>query len=115
MRNRVPPVTSCISPDGSVVTDPAEVFATFKSFFPRDLSEGCTPCDGADPLFDILPELDRVDQEIMQAPLSVDELTEALRGMPSGSAPGPDGLPSEFYRTFWSVLQPFSLGYLHQS
>lgn len=37
------------------------------------------------------------------------ELQHALSRMKSGSAPGPDGLPTEFYKTFWPVLCDFFL------
>ena len=42
----------------------------------------------------------------LSAPFSSDELTDALSRAGRGSAPGPDGLPIEFYATFWDVISP---------
>ena len=36
----------------------------------------------------------------------LEELTQAFAGMDSGSAPGIDGLPAEFYVEFWDLLGP---------
>jgi hypothetical protein len=38
-------------------------------------------------------------------PISVEELESALKKLPSGSAPGIDGLPAEFLRFFWDELK----------
>lgn len=40
------------------------------------------------------------------APLSLEELSVALRKSPRGRAPGADGLPVEFYEAFWDILGP---------
>jgi len=37
--------------------------------------------------------------------LSTEELYKALQGMESGKAPGIDGLPVDFYKSFWSELK----------
>ena len=36
--------------------------------------------------------------------LTADEVLEALKGMARGKSPGSDGLPVEFYLTFWDLL-----------
>ena len=38
--------------------------------------------------------------------LSEDELLAAVHGMARGKAPGLDGLPLEFYLSFWHLLAP---------
>ncbi len=47
--------------------------------------------------------------------LSLEELHKALRGMESGKAPGTDGLPVDFYKSFWSVLGEDLLAVLNES
>ncbi|PIK38626.1 reverse transcriptase [Apostichopus japonicus] len=56
--------------------------------------------------------------------LSVGELWTAVAAMKKGKSPGPDGLPAEFYRTFWEVLggdlrdvfaTAFQLNYMSQT
>lgn len=59
-------------------------------------------------VFDVLPPLSSTCQDDLRAS-SLDELNDAVRLMPYGSTPGSDGLPSEFYRTFWALLRPFAL------
>ena len=41
------------------------------------------------------------DKQICDKLLTVDELQVALKSMKRNKAPGPDGLPMEFYVTFW--------------
>ena len=36
--------------------------------------------------------------------LTVEEARVAMEGLASGKSPGWDGLPIEFYQTFWDVL-----------
>uniref|UniRef100_A0A3B3UGI5 Reverse transcriptase domain-containing protein n=1 Tax=Poecilia latipinna TaxID=48699 RepID=A0A3B3UGI5_9TELE len=45
-------------------------------------------------------ERESLDQEI-----TVDEITKAMQSMQSNKAPGLDGLPKEFYVTFWEILK----------
>jgi hypothetical protein len=44
--------------------------------------------------------------ELLASPLTVGELWRAVSKMKNGKSPGSDGLPREFYQTFWSVLGP---------
>ena len=48
-------------------------------------------------------------------PLTEDELLAAVRGMARNKAPGLDGLPLEFYISFWSLLAPDLLSVLNLS
>lgn len=36
--------------------------------------------------------------------ISFEEVSLAVMGMSSGRSPGLDGLPAEFYKTFWSII-----------
>lgn len=49
------------------------------------------------------------DRSALDADISMEELTAAVGQMPSGQAPGLDGLPALFYKHFrgclWEVLQ----------
>ena len=40
----------------------------------------------------------------LESPISLAEMTAALRGMKPNKAPGIDGLPVEFYRRFWDII-----------
>lgn len=37
--------------------------------------------------------------------ITVEEISEAIKSMKSGKAAGPDGLPTEFYKSFESKLK----------
>ena len=41
----------------------------------------------------------------MNSPLTLKELTTALRGMSNNRAPGTDGFPTEFFKVFWNDLK----------
>lgn len=45
----------------------------------------------------------------------MEELSEAMKGLSSGKAPGPDGLPIELYRTFAGKLIPRLLEAFNES
>ncbi|KAJ4926953.1 hypothetical protein JOQ06_014695 [Pogonophryne albipinna] len=52
-----------------------------------------------------LPTVSEETNKELDGPLTEEELCEALRSMQRGKAPGIDGLPPEFYKTFWDFLK----------
>lgn len=44
--------------------------------------------------------------EVLVCPITSEEVLMAIGSFPSGKAPGPDGLPIEFYKTHGDVLAP---------
>lgn len=51
-----------------------------------------------------LPRSTTIESEGDSASFSLAEIDAALKALPSGKAPGPDGLPVDFYRAYWRVL-----------
>ncbi|KAJ8333630.1 hypothetical protein SKAU_G00416380 [Synaphobranchus kaupii] len=47
----------------------------------------------------------RLGDESMEPELSAEELTRAVRSFNQDKAPGPDGIPAEFYQAFWDLLK----------
>ena len=43
----------------------------------------------------------------MNRPFTLQDFTDALKGMSKHKAPGTDGFPAEFYKTFWKDLKHF--------
>ncbi|KAL3205894.1 hypothetical protein MRX96_040575 [Rhipicephalus microplus] len=83
-------------PDGSVSENIADVETRFSEYFTRLFSEG-DPDASADALImDLkrLPAKARVN--LFKAASAAEEVYVTLRSMKLGSAPGPDGLPTEF-------------------
>ncbi|XP_077086025.1 uncharacterized protein LOC143738051 [Siphateles boraxobius] len=52
-----------------------------------------------------LPSVAEDSKAHLERPLSNQELLNALKDMEGGKSPGIDGLPVEFYKEFWSVLE----------
>lgn len=94
-------------PSGAVTDDPDEIVCGFKDFF-RSLytrSSVARPDDAN--FFAGLPVLSDTEQSSLDAPLTIEELDTAAFRAARGTSPGPDGLPAEFYVTFWCVIRKF--------
>ncbi|KAK3931763.1 Transposon TX1 uncharacterized 149 kDa protein [Frankliniella fusca] len=55
-------------------------------------------------LRDIKPGLTEDDRRGLAAPLTREEVEEAVKKAPRNKSPGQDGLPAEFYRSAWGVI-----------
>ena len=49
----------------------------------------------------------------LEAPLTLEDITVALKNMRNQRSPGTYGLPADFYKVFWNKLKPF-LGELYK-
>ncbi len=56
-----------------------------------------------------LPQLSHEQHQRCDRPISLAEITAALEASPRNKTPGSDGLPCEFYSTFWRDIGPFLL------
>ena len=54
----------------------------------------------------VTSRLSQPESDSCEGPLSLEELTEALRISNKNKTPGPDGLTTEFYICFWDLLGP---------
>ena len=52
-----------------------------------------------------IPQLTQQESDILTADFLVKEVYEAISQMELNKAPGPDGFPAEFYKTFWEVIR----------
>ncbi|KAJ1205699.1 hypothetical protein NDU88_001127 [Pleurodeles waltl] len=62
-----------------------------------------------------MPRRTEAQMEELEGEASLDDLVEALGGMASGKAPGPDRLPVEFYQTYFGVILLRLLEILHEA
>uniref|UniRef100_A0AAY5KH43 Reverse transcriptase domain-containing protein n=1 Tax=Esox lucius TaxID=8010 RepID=A0AAY5KH43_ESOLU len=53
----------------------------------------------------LLQHITPVPDKEEEGDLTLEELTRAMRSLSTGKTPGPDGLPAEFYITFWEHLK----------
>uniref|UniRef100_A0A670Z2G2 Reverse transcriptase domain-containing protein n=1 Tax=Pseudonaja textilis TaxID=8673 RepID=A0A670Z2G2_PSETE len=51
-----------------------------------------------------LPKISKEIEEMLESNITMMELSQALKKQNNGKAPGPDGLPVEFYKTFQELL-----------
>jgi hypothetical protein len=51
------------------------------------------------------PQVSSDEIEVLTAVFTEDEVKEAVMQMERNKAPGPDGLPVEFYQIFWDVIR----------
>ena len=55
-------------------------------------------------LFEGLPKLNNQDREKLEADLTLDEVPKAVREMPTGKAPGGDGITAEVWRVIFPII-----------
>ena len=92
-------------PDGRITADPAEMTTTCRQFY-QDLYT-TTPVNQSEIellLDNIDKTLDSEQRELIEGPVLLSEVKSALHGMDTGKSPGSDGLPAEFYRTFFKYI-----------
>jgi hypothetical protein len=53
-----------------------------------------------------IPCLDENEKNTLDKQITMEELTKAVKELPSQKSPGSDGLPSEFYKFFWNKISP---------
>lgn len=65
--------------------------------------------------FEGLPKVPAEMNAVLEQPLSLPELCSAVMNMANGKAPGIDGIPIEFYKTFWSIMGSDLLAVFNES
>ncbi|CAM2107531.1 unnamed protein product [Caretta caretta] len=86
--------------------DPVEMCGRERAFYPSLFSLDPTDPNACRVLWEELPTVSAGDRYQLELPLTLAELSEALRRMPTNKSAGMDGLTVEFYLVFWDVLGP---------
>uniref|UniRef100_A0A671TWB6 Reverse transcriptase domain-containing protein n=1 Tax=Sparus aurata TaxID=8175 RepID=A0A671TWB6_SPAAU len=99
-------VIHCLRSDnGSSLTEAAEIrrHAThfYKELFKTELVEDL---ELESAFLADLPQVRESSDSLLSADLTLDELRVALMSLDNGKAPGIDGIPVDFYKTFWPVV-----------
>ena len=98
-------VAALREPDGTLVSSPSDLCASFVSFYSSLFSASSTDSSVQDSLLaNISSVLSPNQAGQCEGLLSLGECHSALLGMARRKAPGSDGLPMEFYIRFWEVL-----------
>ena len=53
------------------------------------------------------PKLTDEESQLLEGPLTEEELYRALQSCKNNKSPGSDGFPAEFYKTFWNEVKYF--------
>ncbi len=93
------------SEEGQVLLNPSDIRKRAVGFY-KNLyrSEYVTEVDVESTFLSSLPKMSKEGSAALSGALSLGELYKALQGMESGKAPGIDGLPVDFYKSFWAEL-----------
>lgn len=102
-QNRV--IHALRSESRALLTDPKDIrkraVTFYESLYKNEL--GPDYRDDSD-FFDNLPQVSEEVNAKISGALTMGELYKALQGMELGKAPGIDGVPVDFYKSFWSEL-----------
>ena len=93
--------------DGTYASSLPEIMTSWKTFYENLFSSTYTdPNVRLNMLSCLESSLTAEDSDLCDGPITVDEALTAVKGMAHNKTPGLDGLPMEFYLTFWSSLGP---------
>ena len=91
--------------DGKIVSDISEICQSWTDYYSSLFSAESVNLQIQETLFENLTARLPADAvSSCEGPLSVQEVRSALEGMARGKSPGSDGLPMEFYLTFWDII-----------
>ena len=91
-------------PEGHLTSVPAEMRKIAVDFYTDLYSADVTSFDCRDELLEGLPKLGTSHVEAMDSDIQFHELTSAVQQLTTGRSPGIDGLPAEFYKSFWNII-----------
>lgn len=93
--------------DGKIVSDISGICRSWSDYYSSLFSAESVDLQVQEGLFENLTARLPADAaSSCEGPLSVQEVRSALEGMARGKSPGSDGLPMEFYLTFWDIIGP---------
>ena len=60
-----------------------------------------------------IPKIDQQQKDLLECPVTDYEIEKAIHQLSPHKAPGPDGIPTLFYREFWSIAKQDILNSTH--
>ncbi len=90
---------------GTLITNPKEMRNHAKDFYTDVVNARDCDINCMDDLLRNLPKLTDDQRQWLDADIQLDEISEAVKKLSNGRSPGIDGLPSEFYKQFWTLLK----------
>ena len=103
-------VSSIYDPDGNEVFSRSELEKAHVDFYRALFAPGEIDASCQAHLFSqVHAKLTSDESFSCEGPVSLEELTAAVKSLPLNKSPGPDGFTPEFYLKFWSLLAPLLL------
>ena len=111
-------IKKLVTEKGSILTDQKEILTEVKHFY-QDLFRSRDHEILEKHLANLpsLPGLNRLleaDSDLLEGPLSIEEIGNSLKLMKNKKTPGIDGFPAEFFKVFWCKLKFFILRSLNE-
>lgn len=95
---------------GNVVTETVDILETVHNFYEKLFKNiECCGKTAETMINGIDKSINLNDKEWCDAPLSIEEVEQAINGLNKNKSPGSDGLPSEFYLVFKEQIAPLLL------
>ena len=90
--------------DGTITTNPSEMRKLAMDFYSGLFSADSCDSDCVAEILEGLPQLGEAQSASLESIISFEEMSVAVQQLCCGRSPGLDGLPSEFYKRFWTLL-----------
>lgn len=111
-------ITEICTSSGNITKDRSEINQEFKQFFAKlYTTESTDTARTIKEYFDNLniPSISQDDMRMLEKPITLEEITLAIRSLRGLKAPGPDGYTAEFYKTFTVEIVPLLLKVFNES
>ena len=100
-------ITTILDSEGNTRTDTASIGEEFLHFYQQLYTDHTqySP-DQSAKFLQYSKQLDDIDKQLLDTPISLNDIKVALASFQKNKTPGPDGLTAEFYLHFFPILGP---------
>jgi exonuclease III len=105
-------MTKLIDDKGQIFEQPKEIMRHTKEFYQtlyrqntKDTEETIQQAEQYFLKDNDVQTIEDEDKQTLDNPITIAELSKAVKELPNNKTPGSDGLPVEFYKMFWSKIQ----------
>ena len=106
-------VTEILNIQGDIITDINKIPFVFKDYYENLYSHQNTEQPVQDVYLTYARKLSDTQREVIDQPLTIIDLKNALWGMREEGSPGPNGLTVRFFKYFFNDLSPFLLKFVN--